>query len=398
MVLKLNRYDYAAYWSFFCYSGCSFAIPVVMVELAAALGFPLRDGGMGAGGMLHVVRSTTMLAAMLICGFVAGRFGKRRTMGAAIVLMGGGIIAAALTRSYPMLATVILFAGFGEGLIEGIGTPFVQCLHTEESGRYVNIAHSFWSVGTFCCVLGIGALLEHGTNWRLVVAGTGALCAIPALLLFAPSRTKYPEEPVRPHGADVWKHSLDIFRTPRFWLFFAAMFFGGGMEFCLTFWAASFVRLEFAAGAWAGGVGTAAIAAGMFAGRIFAGMLIRQKNLWHLLVVCALAGIPVLGGVFLLHPGQLPLLFVLLFLGGICVGPFWPACQVYCTDRLPRLDPTLIFIYLSCAGIPGCGFFTWLMGLAGDCWGLRNAFLIEPATLVLVALLLTVERLGHRKA
>ena len=114
MVLKLNRYDYAAYWSFFCYSGCSFAIPVVMVELAAALGFPLRDGGMGAGGMLHVVRSTTMLAAMLICGFVAGRFGKRRTMGAAVVLMGCGIIAAALTRSYLMLVTVILFAGFGE--------------------------------------------------------------------------------------------------------------------------------------------------------------------------------------------------------------------------------------------------------------------------------------------
>ena len=101
---------------------------------------------------------------------------------------------------------------------------------------------------------------------------------------------------------------------------------------------------------------------------------------------------------FLLQPGQLPLLYVLLFLGGICVGPFWPACQVYCTDRLPRLDPTLIFIYLSCAGIPGCGFFTWLMGLAGDHWGLRNAFLIEPATLVLVALLLTVERLWHRKA
>jgi len=396
-MLKLNRYDHAAYWSFFCYSGCSFAIPVVMVELAAALGFPLQAGGMGAGGMLHVVRSATMLAAMLICGFVAGRFGKRITMGAAIVLMGCGIAAAALTRSYLMLVTVILFAGFGEGLIEGIGTPFVQCLHPGESGRYVSIAHSFWSVGTFCCVLGIGALLEHGTNWRPVVAGTGALCAIPALLLLAPSRKKYPEEPVRPRDADVWKRSLDIFRTPRFWLFFAGMFFGGGMEFCLTFWAASFVRLEFDTGAWAGGVGTAAIAAGMFAGRLFAGMLIRQKNLWHLLVALALAGIPVLCGVFLLHPGQLPMLFVLLFLGGICVGPFWPVCQVYCTDRLPQLDPTLIFIYLSCAGVPGCGFFTWLMGISGDRWGLRNAFLIEPATLVLVALMLTVERVWRRR-
>ena len=113
-MLKLGRYDYAAFWSFFCYSGCSFAIPVVMVELAQALGFPLRDGGMGAGGMLHVMRSIAMLAAMLGCGFVAGRFGKRRTLGFAILLMGGGITAASLTRSYWPLAAVILFSGLGD--------------------------------------------------------------------------------------------------------------------------------------------------------------------------------------------------------------------------------------------------------------------------------------------
>ena len=393
-MLKLGRYDHAAYWSFFCYSGCSFAIPVVMIELARSLGFPLDSGGTGQGGMLHVVRSTSMLAAMLACGFVAGRWGKRRTMGVAILMMGCGITLAAFTGSYLPLAALLLLTGLGEGLIEGIATPFVQQLHPGESGRYVNIAHSFWPVGTICCVLGIGALLEHGVSWRPVVAATGALSVIPALLLWLPSRRPYPEEAAPSLHAELWRRSVEIIRKPRFWLFFAGLFFGGGMEFCLTFWAASFVRLEFSAGAWAGGVGTAAIAAGMFLSRITAGMLVRQRHLWHSLLICALLGMPVLTGMLFLAPGgSLIPLFILLFLGGISIGPFWPTWQVYCTERMPGCDSTLVFIYLSCAGIPGCGFFTWIMGVAGDCWGLRRAFLIEPGTLVLVMLILLIERL-----
>lgn len=391
-MLKIGRYDHAAYWSFFCYSGCSFVIPVVMIELARSLGFPLDSGGMGRGGLLHVARSISMLAAMLACGFVAGRFGKRRTLGAAVVTMGCGITLSALTNSYLPLMLLVMLAGVGEGMLEGIATPFVQHLHPAEAGRYVNIAHSFWSVGTFCCVLGIGALLEHGANWRLVVAATGALSIIPALLLWLPSRRPYPEEAKVARRTEVWRRSVEILRRPRFWLFFAGIFFGGGMEFCLTFWAASFVRLEFSAGAWAGGVGTAAIAAGMFVGRMVAGMLVRQKHLWHSLLCCALLGMPVLAAMPFLGSGSLAPLFALLFLGGISVGPFWPAWQVYCTDRMPECDPTLIFIYLSCAGIPGCGFFTWIMGVAGDRWGLGKAFLIEPGTLVLVMLILLAER------
>ena len=397
-MLKLSRYDHAAYWSFFCYSGCSFVIPVVMIELARALGFPLDSGGMGAGGMLHAVRSTSMLAAMLACGFVAGRFGKRRTLGTAILMMGCGITLAALTGSYLPLVALLILTGLGEGLLEGIATPFVEQLHPEESGRYVNIAHSFWSVGTFCCVLVVGALLERGASWRVVVAATGALSTIPALLLWLPSRRPYPEAAEPPRRTEVWRRSVEILRRPRFWLFFLGIFFGGGMEFCLTFWAASFVRLEFSAGAWAGGVGTAAIAAGMFFSRMAAGMLVRQRHLWHTLLCCALLGMPVLAAMpFLPHGGLTPL-FALLFLGGVSIGPFWPTWQVYCTDRMPECDRTLLFIYLSCAGIPGCGFFTWIMGVAGDRWGLGKAFLIEPGTLVLVTLILFVERAWPRRA
>ncbi len=398
-MLRFGRYDYAAFWSFFCYAGCSLSIPVALVTMARALGFPLESGGMGAGGMLQVVRSASMVAAMLGCGFAAGRFGKRRTLGWAVALMGSGVVLCALANSYLPLLLALLAAGLGGGVLEGIGTPFVETLHRREPGRYVNIAHSFWSVGIFCCVLGVGALLAWGVSWRIVVAGSGLLCVIPVWLLLNERgvRRRYPEEASGLSYADVVRRSAAIARSPHFWWFFFIMFLAGGVEFGLTFWVASFIQLDFSAGAWAGGVGTAMLAAGMFCGRYGSGVLVRQHRLRRLVVGCALAGLPVTVAMLLVGPGMLGVLFALLFLAGICVGPFWPAIQVYCTDRLPQLDSTLIYIYLSCAGIPGCGFFTWLMGAIADRWSLRAAFLLEPLTLALLAAALVAEGSSRRE-
>ncbi len=49
----------------------------------------------------------------------------------------------------------------------------------------------------------------------------------------------------------------------------------------------------------------------------------------------------------------------------------------------------MLFILLSCAGVPGCGFFTWLMGYIGNqSGGLTNAFYLVPACYLVLALLM----------
>ena len=135
----------------------------------------------------------------------------------------------------------------------------------------------------------------------------------------------------------------------------------------------------------------------MFLGRTGFGSYVPQRHLKQLVVTVGLFGAAVSALVvpFALHadalpPGTVkPALFLLLFLCGIGSAPFWPSIQSLCVDRLPRLDSTLAFIVLSCAGVPGCGFFTWLMGLAGDRFGLARSFALVPVSyLVMVALVL----------
>jgi fucose permease len=85
------------------------------------------------------------------------------------------------------------------------------------------------------------------------------------------------------------------------------------------------------------------------------------------------------------------LLFSVMGVTGLAVACFWPSLQSYSVDRLP-FDPTSLFILLSCGGIPGFAFVSWLIGWIGDLHGLRTAFYIMPVLFLLLVLCLLMER------
>ncbi len=391
-MLRFGRYDYAAFLAFFVYASATVVLPLALVDIAAELGFPLEEGGMSAGGALHLIRTTAIVGAMLTCGFIAGRAGKRRTMGVSLLLLAIGLTSAALAPAYMILLPALLLAGAGEGVVEGLATPFVHDLHPEEPGRYINFTHAFWSVGIVTTVLVGGVMMATGVSWRLVVLAVAATTLLAAMFLLMPARPgrEYPEHPEILHWRTVAGQARAIMRMPRFWLFFAAMFLAGGGEFCLTYWSASYLQLNLGTSVLAGGVGLACFAGGMVIGRSGWAMIIAQHHLRRLVVFSALAGTAV---TLLLPLVANPLWFLLLlFAAGICTAPFWPSIQSHSTGRLPAADKTMLLIMLSCAGIPGCGFLTWVMGYIANHYGLRVAFNIVPACYILIAAIMAVDR------
>ncbi len=398
--LNLGRYDFAGYSAFIAYSICSLSIPIVLVAMGKDLNFPLDQGGMSSGGVLHLLRSIAMVVSLMICGIVAGRLGKRKTMGFCMMMTGLGIFLCSFTPGYWLLFPFLLTAGLGEGFCEGIATPFVQDLHQDAPEKYVNIAHSFWSVGIGICVLGGGWLLSAGVSWRYILAAAGFMAILSALTFLwkeNPQR-RYPENPTVSNASDVWRSSAAIARSPRFWVYCLGMFIGAGAEFCLTFWAAAFLQLSFHATAWVAGLGTAAIALGMFLGRNYFGWIATDRNLKVILLLSSICTIPCTLALALIRPEFFPsqnLMFAallgLLFLCGIGVAPYWPTLQVYGVKQLPGLDATMLYVYFSAVGVPGCGFFTWLVGILGDKFGLKGAFYLIPITLVFYALLIFLD-------
>lgn len=385
-------YDYAAFLSFLLYASGSVIVPVALVSLSLDLSFSLTEGGLSKGGFLQIARMLPMVAAMFLSSVLAGYFGKRRMVGVAVLVMAVGLALSSLSPTYGILLLAMLIAGLGEGVLEGLATPFVEALHPDEPGRYINFSHAFWSVGVLLTVLISGILLKHGVSWRLLIGGISLLSLIPCFILLNPgNKSVYPESSEPFH----WNHSIQNFREivkiPRFWLFFTAMFFAGGGEFCLTFWSASYIQLHFHSTAWAGGFGTACFALGMVIGRTGWGYFIDQHHLPLLVIVSAIVGFLMNLMIPQLH--SLPLLFVFLFFIGLATAPFWPSVQSHCSHVLPSVDTTMLFILLSCAGIPGCGFFTWLMGYIGNHFGgLNSAFYIVPICYLALAMLILFDK------
>ena len=60
---------------------------------------------------------------------------------------------------------------------------------------------------------------------------------------------------------------------------------------------------------------------------------------------------------------------------------------------MPELDSTMIFVLLSCAGVPGAGLLTALMGMCGDRWGLRGAVVVVPVCYLVMAGLIALDML-----
>lgn len=390
--LVFGRYDYAAFLTFASYAMCSVIIPMCLVPLAAELRFPLQEGGMGMGGALQMGRSIPMTVMLILCGLIGAKLGNRVSLGFALLTMALGIFLSALAPEYRFLIPAITIAGFGEGVIEGLATPFTNELHDEDPGRYLNFTHSFWSVGVLTAVLCGGALLYFGVSWRIITGGCAIAALIPAAMLLIRGKDvrKNRNTETPPDAKEIIRASAALFRTPRFLLYFAAIFLAGGGEYCLTFWTASFVQLEFGGTAWEAGICTGAFALGMIVSRMAAGWFVADRNMGKLIFLCGIGAAAV--SIFFPFIHSLPILFLLVFLSGVGTGPFWPCIQSLCVRRVEG-NATMIFIILSASGVPGCGFFSMLMGIAGDMAGLQKSFFMVPVCFLSISLLILADML-----
>ncbi len=385
--LKLHPLDIASCVGFLAYSASAIVTPICLVALSEELRFNL-----GQGGALDVVRHSAIVVVLLSSGFIAARLGKPVVLGWSLVVMGAGLVAFAAAPSYGVIVIACGLIGAGSGCVEGLVNPLVQDLHPHDSGRYLNFVNAAWSVGMLVTVLVSGELLTRGVSWRTIAACIGGVGVVAggAFLALGLARGH-----TATHGlGDVLAHKRDVLRSPRFWLLAAALYVAGAAEGAFTFWTASFVQLHHQGLARAAGIGTAAFALGMIVGRVAFSYLVPQRHLHRLILASAAVGLLV--SLAVPWVSSLPALYAVLLAAGLSVACFWPSIQSYAADRT-LLDPTALFILLSCAGIPGFASAAWIMGLVGDRHGLRASFMLVPAMFVLLLALMALER-GWRPA
>lgn len=376
--LKLSRFDYATYLGYAGYASGSVIIPMVLVAISGELGMDLASGG-----ALHLIRSGVMIFSMILSGWAAERFGKKSVLGWAMLLIAAGLMLCSTASGYCLLAGAIILIGLGNGFFESLATGFTQDLHADDNpGRYINITHSFWPLGILLTVMGAGIFMEYNGQWRIPVITAAALLLIPCILFLC--RAKKTSSKTQKFQ---FSKAAAPLKNPRFLIFLAALFLAGGSEHCFTFWLPSMIELELAGNGILCGAGVALFAAGMFTGRLLSGFCGNLRPATQI-ALCALF----CAAVSLAIPqisSKYTLLLILPLLG-IATGPLWPNLQYFCTSTLKEYDPTVLYILMPLFGIPGCGFFTWLLGLVGKHTGLRNGFYIVSLCNLMIALLVWI--------
>ncbi len=390
--ISIGRYDCGAFITFFAYSSCTQILPMALVIMSDDLGFSLKEGGFAEGSMLQIARWLPGIFSALVCSFIAAKFGKRKTLGAGISLIGISMALSSIAPSYNMVFIALLLAGLANGLTGTLSSPFVRNLHPTESGRYINFLNSFWAIGTLFTVLVSGGLLSMGVSWRIVLFGTSLLTLPPAFILLLPQTKgkEYPECPEVLHPRAVVHQMRCVLVDRRFLYFFTTMMIFAGGEGVLMFWSASYIQLNFAGSAWAAGVGTAIFAVGMIVSRVFVGYFIHQDSFKTYIIGFAVGGFIITLGFPLIT--ELWLLFIALFFSGMATAPLWPSLISYGAERLSHLDKTTTMILITLSATPGRIIFTFLVGyIATKTGSLSAAFYLVPTYFFVVAIMVYLE-------
>ena len=393
--LEMKRMDYAAALGMFVYASSAVATPIILLKIAEELRF-----GLAEGGGIEAVRATFLLAILIASGVVAARFGKTRSLGSGGIALAAGLFLYAIAPSYAVVLVAIVLVGLGGGVLEALLNPLIQEEHPEDSGRYLNVVNAFFSIGVLTSVLVVGDLLTRGVSWRILIAALGVPALVSGVLFFVFGRTTAHHTAPRasgPEGENARSHRRnirEIVRDRRFLLFSVAMFCGGGAEGAFTFWSASYIQLNFDALARAGAFGTAAFAAGMVVGRLASGHFVKQEQLHILIVVSAILGVGASLGAWAVE--SIASFMAIVFLAGLAIACFWPSIQSHAAATMD-VDSTMLFILLSCAGIPGFGLVSWIMGLVAEAYDLRTSLLVIPVLLVILSAVMVGTRVVEKK-
>ena len=377
-MLRITGLDCAAALAMFVYAASVVATPIILLEIANEMGF-----GLAAGGGMEALRAAFLLAVLVLSGVVAARLGKVPCLAAGATILALGLFAYALSPSYALVLVAIALVGLGGGVLEALINPLVQEQHPKDSARYLNILNAFFSFGVCTSVLSTGELLTRGISWRTILIGLAVLAFGSGLLFvfFGFSGTRFDLKIsdvgfVRPRNCGIGQDIHKIATERKFWHFCLAMFCGGGAEGAFTFWSASYIQLHFAAAERVGAFGIAAFAGGMVVGRFalgyFMGHFVRLP-LW----IIASAALGIVTSLAAWAVAVAWAFIAIVFLAGVAVACFWPSIQS-CAAEVIQGDVTMLFILLSCAGIPGFGLVAWVMGIIAELYDLRTSLLVVP--------------------
>ena len=314
---------------------------------------------------------------LVVVGLTGGSLVDRIGRGATLRLSSGGMMVGGLFFALPgRLPTLIgaLLLGLGAALLIQLMPAMLAALHAKSATAAVGEANGVASTVSVLAPLAVGAALSVGLGWRV------GYLAVPLLALAAVFFPIWRLEPpaARVIADDVASRSA----APLFGRWFDLLV-AVSVEFCMVFWAASAMGDWHHATAGQAPALASLFLVGMATGRFLASPITRLLPDTQVLILTSI-GVAAAGFVLFWCAPTLVVAASGLALTGLGVALLYPTLVSLVVATWPHAPDRAAARAALASGL-AIGVTPFLLGRLSDAIGLRAAYLIVPALLVVLA-------------
>lgn len=339
------------------------------------------DIGKTAAGSLLTLSTFGIVIGSLVFGPIVDRWGYKEMLvfGTAIVI--AGLEGIAYAPSLLWLRVAVFVSSFGGGIINGGTNALVADISTDGRTAGLSKLAVYFGFGAVGVPLALGTLLGS-FSYAAILAAIGAAGLLP---LVATALTPFPA-PKQAQGFPLVaaKHLL---RDPVLITFGLMLFLESGMEVTVGGWTTTFFREELQTPARQALVYLALYWLGMMLARMTLGVTLRRFAPARILFGCITIG--VVGALAVVSTRSAAVAAAGVFVVGVGFSATFPLVLGLVADRYTELSGTAFSVVMVMA-LTGGMTLPYVAGVVGASYGLRVSFLIVPAALVLLAVLLSL--------
>lgn len=303
-------------------------------------------------------------SSILLASPMLDALGMRNLLYLACALHIGGIVAFIFAPTYPFLYLSMLFAGFGNGLVEAVINPLAATLYPNDKTHRLNVLHAWWPGGLI--IGGMLAILMNqlGLTWQTKMGIVLFPAVVYGILIFG---QKFP--PTERAAAGVSTGAMvKAVMHPAFILLMLTMMLTASIELAPGQWLEKVLRET------AQMSGTMILVYGsalMFVLRFFAGPIAHRISpigmMWASVTIAGL-------GLLLLSTATsapMAYLAATVFYVGVCF--MWPTMLGITSERFPQGGAFAMGL-MGFAGQFALGLVIFKMGGVFDAWGAAASF------------------------
>ena len=306
-------------------------------------------------------------------GSLVGRIGRTAALRIAMAgMMLGGLLLATPARLATLLGALLL--GLGAAVLVQLGPALLASLHPQAPTAAVGEANALASTASVIAPLAVSAALVSGLGWRIGYVGP-ALLAL-ALLTVPAWRVVMPEAP------GLVKDSSSV-ASPRLFGPWVNVLVAVSVEFCFIFWAPSaLIEWDHASLGQAPALASLFLV-GMATARGLASPITRRLSSTRVLML-ACTGVAAAGFALFWAAPNVVLATAGLLVAGLGVALLYPTTVSRVVAVWPQA-PDRAAAWAALASGLAIGIAPFVLARLSDLAGLRTAYLIVPALLVVLA-------------